>query len=412
MKVYISGYGSISSLGSSSDEMFGNLVEGKTNIQAMPAWDDIVGLRTGLGAPAYSYDAKSIPRTVRRTMSKKSEMSLLASHEALNQAGLSVEEFSNSTDQRNLICFGSTAASPLALDEYFTKYAKNGGPKGQLSTSFFKVMNHSSAANVAIGLGFKGPLFALSSACSTSAQAMVVAYELIKAGLYDRVLCGGSDELHQVSASIFDIAMAASTKYNDAPLKASRPFDSKRDGLVVSEGAGAILIESEKSLEARGGKPQAEIVGGSYYCDGGHMSQPNRGAMKLTMERAVSNAGLVKEDISYINAHATSTLLGDIEESHAIFETGFGKTPVSGLKGHMGHSLAACGAIEAIASIKMMKDKILLPTRNLETLDERCAKLNYITELTKVESGIDYVLSNNFAFGGMNVSFILKDINK
>ena len=410
MKVFISGYGSISSLGSNSAEMFENLLRCKTNIQTMPLWSNVVGLRTKLGAPAYPFESKSIPRTIRRTMSKKSEMSLLASYEALEQAGLSVKDFSNSKNQKNLICFGSTAASPLALDEYFKKYAKMGGPKGQLVTSFFKVMNHSSAANVAIGLGFKGPLFALSSACSTSAQSLVVAYELVKAGLYDCVLCGGSDELHEISAAIFDIAMAASTKYNGDPLKASRPFDKDRDGLVVSEGAGVLVIESEKSLNKRGGVPLVEILGGSYYCDGGHMSQPSRDAMQLTMETAVQKSGIQKKDISYINAHATSTMLGDVEESHAIFNAGFDETPVNSLKGHMGHSLAACGAIEAIASIKMMKKGRIISTRNLVDIGEHCANLNYMKQGFEMDQKIEHVLSNNFAFGGMNVSFVLKNI--
>ena len=408
MRVYISGYGSISSLGSQSDEMFDNLVEGKTNIQKMPQWNDVVGLKTQLGAPAYSYDSKSISRSVRRTMSRKSEMSLLASLEALEKANLLVEEFSNSSQQKNLLCFGSTAPSPWALEEHFIKYFVNRGPKGQRSTSFFKIMNHSSAANVAIGLGFKGPLFALSSACSTSAQALVVGTELIRSGLYDKVLCGGSDELHQMSAAIFDIAMAASTNYNDSPLEASRPFDKKRDGLVVSEGAGVTLLESEKSLNNRNKEPLAEILGGSYHCDGGHMSQPCRSSMEQTMTTALRKSNLKIDDISYINAHATSTLLGDIEESHAIYNAGFKKTPVSSIKGNMGHSLAACGAIEAIATIKMMEKNLILPSRNLTDIDKHCASLNYIKKSTPKK--LDYILLNNFAFGGMNVSFILKNI--
>lgn len=410
MKVYISGYGSISSLGSNSDEMFSNLLEGRTNIQHIPEWEELNGLHTQLGAPAFDFDSKVIPRSVRRTMSKKSEMSLLASFEALNKANLSIEAFSNSEGFKNLICFGSTAASPISLDAYFKKYTQHGGPKGQLSTSFFKIMNHSSAANVAIGLGFKGPLHALSSACSTSSQALVSAYELIKAGIYDKVLCGGSDELHGLSAAIFDVARAASTQYNDEPLKASRPFDQERDGLVVSEGAGVLLIESEKSLNDRKAEPLAEIVGGSYFCDGGHMSQPNRSAMIQTMKTAIQRAKLKPSEIDYINAHATSTLLGDIEESQAIYETGLADSYVSSLKGHMGHSLAACGAIEAIACIKMMDENTLIPTRNLEKVDSKCGDLNYVKAVEKPEKNINYVLSNNFAFGGMNVSYVLKRV--
>src|SRR5262249_50248263 len=162
---------------------------------------------------------------------------------------------------------------------YFKKLFERGGPEGQLSTSFFKAMSHSVAANLALGLGFEGPLLSPSCACATSAQAMILAWELIQSGIYDVVIAGGADELHYTSVAIFDIVQAASRKYNDRPEHSPRPFDRQRDGLVVSEGAGIVVMESERHALARGATPLAEFRGGAYLDDGIHMSQPQAPSM-------------------------------------------------------------------------------------------------------------------------------------
>ena len=212
-----------------------------------------------------------------------------------------------------------------------------------------------------------------------------------------------------MSTSIFDIVMAASRGYNDNPTESPRPFDDKRDGLVVSEGAGVLILESEKSVKARNARPLAEMKGGAYLCDGTHMSQSSAETMTKVMHEGLTRAGLTASDVDYVNAHATGTIHGDVEEAKAISKV-FGEgMATSSLKGHLGHSLAACGAIEAIASIKMMEEGVLIPTRNLSSVAADCGPLRHIKEVTPAK--VQTVLSNNFAFGGMNTCLLLSALN-
>lgn len=407
MRVFVTGMGALTSLGNDVETMFSGLKEGRTGIKAFPDWKQYNGLHSHLGAPVPEYDIQKIPRTVRRAMSRMSEMACLATLQALAQADLQPGPKLNSP--RVCIIQGSTSGSPVTLETYFRKLFERHGPEGQLSTSFFKVMNHSVAANVAAGIDFNGALLAPSSACSTSTQALIIGWELIRSGLYDIVIAGGADELHYMSTSIFDIVMAASRGYNDRPEEASRPFDKHRDGLVVSEGAGVLILESEKSVEARRARPLAEIKGGAYLCDGTHMSQSSGETMMNVMREGLKRAGLEASDVDYVNAHATATVHGDVEEAKAIGGVFGEKIPTSSLKGHLGHSLAACGALEAIASIKMMEEGLLIPTRNLKEVDPQCSGVFHLQEIRHQK--VNTVLSNNFAFGGMNTSLLISAVN-
>ncbi len=338
-------------------------------------------------------------------MSRMSEMATLAALQAIRQADLTPETCQS---ERTLLILGSTTGSPIMLEAYFKQLFDRGGPHGQLSTSFFKIMSHSVPANVAAALGYKGALLSPASACSTASQAMILGWELMQTGLYDCVIAGGADELHYVSAATFDVVMAASRNYNQRPDQASRPFDKDRDGLVVSEGAGVVVMETAERVARRGGIAMAELRGGAHYCDGSHMSQSSGEAMMKTMQLALQRSGLKPSDIDYVNAHATGTLQGDAEEAQTIHRMFSSEVPVSSLKSHFGHSLAACGAIEAIASVMMMRDSMLLPTRNLDYPDALCLGLNLIRE--KRTARLDHILSNNFAFGGMNTSLIISSL--
>jgi 3-oxoacyl-[acyl-carrier-protein] synthase II len=335
-----------------------------------------------------------------------SEMAALATFQALDHAGLAIGPKLNSP--RTLLIMGSTSGSPFTLETYFRKLFERGGPEGQVSTSFFKVMNHSVAANVAAAIDFNGALIAPSSACATSTQTILMGAELIRAGLYDVVIAGGADEMHYMTAAIFDIVQAASRGYNLRPEMAPRPFDLARDGLVVSEGAGVIVMESEENAKLREAKPLALVRGGAYLCDGSHMTQSSAETMERVIHQALRSSGLQPSDIDYVNAHATGTKQGDTEEACAIGKVFGGQTPVSGLKGHLGHSLAACGALEAIACIQMMEKGVILPTRNLSTIDPSCSMVRHVQSVEKAE--IRAVLSNNFAFGGMNASLVLSKV--
>ena len=408
MKVYITGMGAVSSLGNCPQEIFQALAQNQSGVRHMPLWQKYNGLFSHLAAPAQPYDIKMLPRQMRRTMSPMSEMATVATLQALAQAKLEAGEQLNSP--RTLIIMGSTTGSPQTLETYFNLFAEKGGPEGQVSTSFFKVMNHSVAANVASALGFRGSVLPIASACATSAHALIVGWEMISKGLYDVVIAGGADELHPVSTAIFDIVHAASRGYNDRAELTPRPFDRDRDGLVVSEGAGIVILESETHLKQRGARQLAEFCGGAYLCDGSHMSQSAASTMVDTMLRTLELSNLAPGKVDYVNAHATGTLQGDSEEAAAIAQVFGPQTPVSSLKAHFGHSLAACGALEVIASVQMMEAGVLIPTRNLQNVDPSCSGINHIKE--KHSAKISSVLSNNFAFGGMNTSLLITAVAK
>jgi len=204
--------------------------------------------------------------------------------------------------------------------------------------------------------------------------------------------------------------MAASRGYNDKPDQTPRPFDKTRDGLVVSEGAGIVILESEASARSRNVRPLAEMAGGSYLCDGTHMSQSSYEGMVAVMKSALQKSQIEASAIDYANAHATGTQQGDAEEAKALATVLGDKVPVSSLKGHMGHALAACGTLEVIACIKMMDSNTVIPTRNLADVDAECSGVFHVKELMKRR--VDNVLSNNFAFGGMNVSLVLRKVNE
>jgi 3-oxoacyl-[acyl-carrier-protein] synthase II len=271
---------------------------------------------------------------------------------------------------------------------------------------FFKLMNHSCAVNVSQALGITGRILSSSAACSTSCQAIGYGYEMIAFGKQDYMLCGGADELHPLTVSTFDIMNAASVKYNGRPAQTPRPFDRDRDGVVCSEGSGILLLESLDSAKKRNAKILAEIIGFATTADVSNIANPEFGSMIKCIELVLEDAQIGYEELDYINAHATATIQGDIAESRAI-RTVFGESvPVSSLKGHLGHTMAACGAIETASMIQMMKHGIVIPTLNLENVDEACRGIRHVRSLEKQE--INIALKNNFALGGVNSSLVLR----
>ena len=227
----------------------------------------------------------------------------------------------------------------------------------------------------------------------------------IKSGVCDIAICGGADELHMSTAIAFDTAHAASRGFNHAPHTASRPFDADRDGVVVSEGAALTVLESEDSRSARGVPSLGTLVGWAQSCDGGSVAHSGVRSMADNMRSALSVAGIDSSDVGYVNAHATATRLGDLYEAKATYEV-FGTIPISSIKGHLGHSFAPCGTIEAIATLEMLKRGVFYPSLNLQKPDSELPPLDFLQEHRKIET--DYAMSNNFAMGGMNVSLILK----
>ncbi len=403
MRVHISGYGILSSLGNDPKAMFSSLLENKSAVKVIEEWGFLQGLHCQLGAPVVPYDKSLLPRMARRTMSSMSEMGALATLQALELANLKISDLD---PERSIISMGSTTGSPATLEEYFQKLSNNKGPISQSGTAFFKVMNHSVASNVAVALGFSGAVLAPSSACATSAQAAILAWEQIQSGLYDIAICGGADELHFLSSVVFDSVYAASRGYHATPTLTPRPFDKKRDGLVVSEGASIVILESERSLQRRNGRSYGEFLSGAYLCESSHMSQSNSQQMSKVMNMALKRAELTHDQVEYVSAHATGTVQGDAQEALAIGNVFGDQTPVSSLKAHFGHSMAACGVGEIIATLQMMESGILIGTRNLDEVADDCVGVNHFTGQKKKK--IKIALSNNFAFGGINTSLIIK----
>ena len=395
------GGGAVTSVGHDLKTSIAALYANKSGATTMSEWADFSGLRCHVAAPVLDFDGRFIPRKTRRTMSKMSQMLCRAALEAIEQAGLSVEELNT---RRVMLIVGSTTGSTASLENSFVKAYNSGSTVGQPATTMFMSMNHSVCLNLASYFGFKGRVLSPASACSTGAEAMMIGAQMIEAGLCDIAVCGGADELHIATAIAFDTVEAASSAFNSTPELACRPFDARRDGVVVSEGAAVAVLESSASRDSRGVKSLGRVCGWAQSCDGGSVAHSSTESMAANMRAALESAQLSPEDIGYVNAHATSTTLGDRFEAQATYDV-LGEVPVSSLKGHMGHSFAPCGTFEALATLHMLDVGRFLPTRNLDIPEDGLPPLNYF----KVDAALDvgFALSNNFAMGGMNVSLVL-----
>jgi len=402
-RVVITGVGIKSPLGNSLREFQENLFNMHIGIQTISAWDNIVGLKTKVAGIVENINEKVIPRSSRRSMDRGSILATLASKDALSDAFLCKEDISS---YRTGIAYGSTVGGAATLEKVFGDLREKSSYMEQTSMDFLKYMSNTVCANLCSYLNIKGISIPICSACTSSSQAIGLGYDLIKNGQVDRMLCGGAEGMHHSLASIFDVMGAASISFNEKPQKACRPFDQSRDGVVVAEGAGTLILEDLDTALRRGAKIYAEIISYSSNSNGSHMTNPHEESIVNVMETALNNANLNVADIDYINAHATSTQMGDIVESQAIHKLFGDKVPVSSIKGQLGHTLGACGAIESIAVICSLLLNKLPSNMNLEVLDEECASLDYVTEVRNQE--VSTVLKNNFAFGGINTSLILK----
>ncbi|MDR2668361.1 MAG: beta-ketoacyl-[acyl-carrier-protein] synthase family protein [Desulfovibrio sp.] len=345
----------------------------------------------------------SLPRTLRRSMSPMSAYAYLAALEAVDQAGITSDELKGG---QTGIALGSTLGSPEALESFFRLYLAAGDISGVKSMLFFRSMSHTAAVNTAQALGVTGRVIAPCAACSSGCQAIGLAYETVAFGRQEYMLCGGTDEFHPLVTGTFDLLNAASSAYNEHPEQTPRPFDAGRDGVVCSEGAALLFLESAESAARRQVKILAEILGFASLHDSGSIAEPSSEPIAACMRAALKDAGVAAGDVAYINAHATGTELGDIAESRAIADVFGPNIPVSSLKGHLGHTMAASGALESAACVAMLRGKTILPTRNLEKIDERCAGILLPQNPVAVQGGL--VVKNSFALGGINCSLVLR----
>lgn len=403
-RVVVTGMSSITALGHDWPTFASHLHSGQTGIRLMPEWQAITGLNTALASPVTDFHKPAhYQRKKVRSMGRVALMSTVASERALEQAGLLHDPLLSSG--RVGIAYGSSTGSPEPIVS-FGELLKNRQLSGVNATSYIQMMSHTTAVNVALFFGLRGRLIPTSTACTSGSQAIGMAYEAIADGRQDIMLAGGAEELCISEAAVFDTLFATSTR-NETPELTPRPFDRDRDGLVIGEGAGTLVLEELERAKARGATILAEIVGFGTNMDGMHITQPTAETMAVAMQLALADACLPASAIGYINAHGTATQRGDIAESHATHSVFGSSMPISSLKSYLGHTLGACGAIEAWASIHMMNNDWYAPTINLDHIDPECAELDYITA-TGRNLNSEYVMSNNFAFGGVNTSLIFK----
>jgi len=401
-RVVITGMGVYSVIGKNLTEVKESLYLGKSGIGIDPE-REALGFRSLLTGIIEKPTLKGIlPRRQRVGLAEQGKYAYLATMEAITNAGLDVSFFEDNI--AGILYGNDSSAVPVIEAADILRERKDTSLIG--SGSIFQSMNSTVSMNLSVILKLKGINFTLSGACASGSHAIGVGYMFVKQGLQDMIVCGGAQEVNALSMGNFDAIAAFSTRH-DEPEKASRPFDRDRDGLVPSGGAATVIIESYESAVKRGAPIIAEILGYGFSSNGEHISVPNVDGPVRSLKMALEQANLKPSDIDYLNAHATSTPVGDSNEAQAIFEV-FKNTgvPVSSTKGMTGHEMWMGGASEVIYSILMAQNNFIAPNINFENPDEFSAKLNIINK-TK-EAKIKTFLSNSFGFGGTNSTLIVR----
>jgi len=403
-RVVVTGMAGITSLGTEWNDIREAMKQGRSGVRYIPEWNKLIDLKTRLGAPVDDFEHEAIfPRKKMRSMGRCAALAVKASESALSQAGLLDDPLLRSG--RVGCAFGSSYGSTEPT-RGFVSFMDTGRATELTAMSYIKMMSHTAVINVGIYFGLRGRVITTSSACTSGSQAIGYSYEAIKYGHADAMIAGGTEEFCPTMAIVFDTLFATSCK-NDRPDKASRPFDRDRDGLVVGEGGAALVLEEREHALARGATILAEVVGFGTNMDGSHVTDPRPETQAAALGLALECAELAPDAIDFVSGHGTATIQGDVAESIATAEVLGSQTPVHSLKGYFGHTLGACGAMEAWLTIEMMRDGQFAPTLNLEQPDENCADLDYVMGTFR-EIDAQYAMSNNFAFGGVNTSLILR----
>ena len=399
-RVVVTGLGIVSSIGNNQQEVTASLKEGKSGIEFIPEYEEL-GFRSQVAGTVNIDTEALIDRKLRRFMGNSAAYNYLAMKEAVENSGLSEDMISN---VRTGLIAGSGGASTenvtQAVDTLRKKGIRRVGPYMVPRT-----MSSTNSACLATPFKILGVNYSISSACSTSAHCIGNGYELIQFGKQDIIFAGGGEELHWTLSLMFDAMGALSSKYNDAPETASRPYDVTRDGFVIAGGGGMLVLEELEHARARGAKIHAEIVGYGATSDGYDMVQPSGEGAVRCMQQAMST---VDEPIDYINAHGTSTPIGDMRELEAV-GTVFGDNipKINSTKSLSGHSLGAAGVHEAIFSLLMMEHDFLSASANIKELDPAGAGFPIIRERID-NAGTNIMMSNSFFFGGTNATLIFK----
>ncbi|MER0042453.1 beta-ketoacyl-ACP synthase [Pseudomonas sp. MGal98] len=403
-RVVVTGMAGITSLGDSWDSISANFRANRNGIRVMHEWDRFSELNTRLGGPVDDFVVPAHwTRKQLRSMGRVSKLSVYAAERALAHAGLLGD--ANIRDGRMGVACGSSTGSTDEI-KAFGNMLLNSVADGLNANSYIRMMPHTTAANISIFFGLTGRLIPTSSACTSGSQGIGYAYEAIKFGRLPLMLAGGAEELCPTEAMVFDALYATSLK-NDAPHTSPRPYDSGRDGLVIGEGAGMLVLEELEHALARGATIHAEIVGFGCNADGQHATKPVQATMRRAMELALEDAALTPDAIGYVNGHGTATEQGDVAETQATSELFGARMPISSQKSYFGHTLGACGALESWFSIEMLNRDNYVHTLNLDHIDPACGELDYLRGEFR-EMSNEYVMNNNFAFGGVNTSLVFR----
>ncbi|MGH8400611.1 MAG: beta-ketoacyl-ACP synthase, partial [Gammaproteobacteria bacterium] len=362
-RVVVTGMGGLTALGHDWNAIGRNLRARNSGVRFMQEWTAYPDLNSRLAAPVAAYELPpQYNRKSMRSMGPVAVMSTRATELALEDAGLIGQEVLKSG--RTGIAYGACAGSAEPVMA-FGRMASTGSLRGVTSNTYVQMMSHTGAVNISLFFGITGRVIPSSSACTSGSQAIGFAYETIRYGKQDVMIAGGAEELSLGPTVVFDTLFAASTR-NDAPHTTPRPFDRDRDGLVVGEGAATLILEDLEHARQRGAPIYAEVVGFGSNADGVHVTQPQVETMAVVMRLALEDAELPAEAIGYVNAHGTATDRGDVAETIATQQV-FGKRmPISSLKSYFGHTLGACGSLEAWLSIEMMRERWFAPTINLD----------------------------------------------
>ncbi len=407
-RVVITGCSAITPIGRTRAEILRHLTEGVSGVKPLRK-DGFLSdyIHSGVyGTVDYpiAYDFK---RSHSKTMGPVAFYACQVAKEALAASGLDPETI---TSGRLGVAFGSTHGSPSAQRSIYKTFFTEAETDRRLTSvgavDYLKSMVHTTAVNITKMFGITGRVISSSTACTTSSQSIGFGYETVKFGLQDAMLCGGADEYDTTTVAVFDNLLACSTEFNATPHLTPRPFDVRRDGLVVGEGAGAVVLEDYEHARRRGADILGEVIGFSCNNNGGDLILPNIDGITRTLTLALETAAVDAAEVDFISAHATATKMGDVIEAQAIGSV-YGQGPVvAGLKSYVGHTMGACGVIETIITLHLMAEGIVPPTLNLDEVDERCAMIRHSTRLA--EQRVRTAAVQNFAFGGVNTCLMLR----
>ena len=405
-RIVITGRGVVSPLGIGLEKNLDGLREGRSGIVFNEEWRELGMDSLICGKVKEEPECPLLDRKRRRFTSPNSVMAVTATYEAITEAGLTLEDLKK---YRVAVIGGCAGSNYLEVYENAMIFMESRKVKKVKPFTVPRVMPSSAVANISLIFGITGESYDISSACASGAHSIMMAHRLVEAGLYDIVLAGGSEELSWVQSIGFDAMRALSTAYNDTPERASRPFDANRDGFVIAEGAGIVVVESEEFALKRGARPLVQLTGVAANSNAVDMVVPDANSSADVMRKALENAGLRPEDIDYINTHGTATPTGDPVEAEAIKILFGDKSPaVNSTKSMTGHAIGAAGAIELIFTSLMMEHDFVSKSLNLDTVPDDFSGIDFVRE-TRSNVHLRHALSNSFGFGGQNACLILSE---